>query len=252
MPSGSESRAGPLAAVGRGLLWPVRRILDPRFRGLAEQADHQHADLAHRLEVLTESVQRLEKIPHEVRTTIEEKFDDMQDALGDVARAQLDAAREADELIGRSIGALLAETSMIADRFAGEPEVEPLYAYRALARVPAPARILGLGASNALAHPLTALGYEIACVDELPRETEERFDAALLLSGFAGAVDGQTVARIGELTTPGGTLVLSVLGSDDRSQVERLLDGWRIEDFTVAADGAQRRLVLVTAARHGD
>ena len=116
MPPGEESRAGLLGALGRGVVWPVRRILDPRFRGIAEQADHQHADLAHRLEVLAERVQLLERLPGDVRKTIEEKFDDMQDALGDVARSQLDAAREADELIGRSIGTLLAETSAISER----------------------------------------------------------------------------------------------------------------------------------------
>jgi SAM-dependent methyltransferase len=92
-----------LSAVGRVVLWPWTRFFDPRFRGLADQADSQHADLAERIRILQVEAIKRETLQHEL--TI------MRDTLADIARSELDATQEANELITRTLGELLAETT---------------------------------------------------------------------------------------------------------------------------------------------
>lgn len=90
-----------LAAIGRAFLWPISRFFDPRFRGLAEQADSQHVDLVRRLDAHHAGV--TESVKHELAV--------MRDELNSLAHAEIDASREANELMGRSLGDLLGETS---------------------------------------------------------------------------------------------------------------------------------------------
>ena len=87
-------------SIARALSWPIRRLLDPRFKGIAEQADAQHDDLARRLDLIPQTVQQ------EMAST--------RKALTTIARADLDASQEANELIGRSLGDLLAEVDALS------------------------------------------------------------------------------------------------------------------------------------------
>lgn len=92
-----------MASFLKPFSWPIRRLFDPRFGGLAQQADSQHQDLAQRLEVLQNHVAD--------RPTLEHELERMRDTLTAIARADLEATREANELFGRSLGDLLAEAS---------------------------------------------------------------------------------------------------------------------------------------------
>ena len=109
--SPSEStRTGVAAAIARVVLWPRRRFFDPRFRGLAEQADAQHVDLTTRLDDLTRRFEVLQNHAAD-KETLRQELGVMHDALTALAQADVDATREANELMGRSIGDLLAEAS---------------------------------------------------------------------------------------------------------------------------------------------
>jgi 2-polyprenyl-3-methyl-5-hydroxy-6-metoxy-1,4-benzoquinol methylase len=88
------------------LTWPIRRLLDPRFRGLAEQADSQHLDLVTRFEQLNDRIADRESIHRELVA--------MREELAASARADMDASRETNELLGRALGDLLAETTAMA------------------------------------------------------------------------------------------------------------------------------------------
>jgi 2-polyprenyl-3-methyl-5-hydroxy-6-metoxy-1,4-benzoquinol methylase len=90
-------------SIARAFTWPVRRLLDPRFRGLAEQADSQHLDLAQRFEELNERIADRETMRREVAA--------MREDLIAEARADTEATREANELLGRSLGDLLSEAT---------------------------------------------------------------------------------------------------------------------------------------------
>jgi SAM-dependent methyltransferase len=93
-------------SVARSLTWPIRRLLDPRFGGLAEQADAQHSDIAIRLDRLERSVDALAD-----KETLREELTLMRETLTALAEADVEATREANELMGRTLGDLLAEAS---------------------------------------------------------------------------------------------------------------------------------------------
>jgi len=89
-------------SIARALSWPIRRLLDPRFKGIAEQADAQHLDLVRRVDI----------VPETVRTELAES----RETLSAIARAQMDAGQEANELIARSLGDLISETDATGAR----------------------------------------------------------------------------------------------------------------------------------------
>lgn len=92
-------------SIARALSWPIRRLLDPRFKGLAEQADAQHLDLASRVDDLADRLD--ETMRTEAAATRE--------GLTEIARAHLQANQEANELMARSLGDLLSELSATGD-----------------------------------------------------------------------------------------------------------------------------------------
>jgi SAM-dependent methyltransferase len=112
-------------SIGRLLAWPFRRLLDPRFGGLAEQADEQHLDLAERLEQLNrrtadrETIQRelaamrqeLVTMRNELLALPAQELAAMRRELTSAARADMEATREANELLARTLGDLLAEST---------------------------------------------------------------------------------------------------------------------------------------------
>lgn len=95
-------------SIARAFTWPIRRLLDPRFRGIAEQADSQHLDLVQRFEVLHGQI--AETMEHEL-AQMRNELTALRESLVDVARADTEATREANELLGRSLGDLLAEAT---------------------------------------------------------------------------------------------------------------------------------------------
>jgi division protein CdvB (Snf7/Vps24/ESCRT-III family) len=112
-------------SIGRAFAGPFRRLLDPRFGGLANQADVQHRDLADRLDELNRRVAD--------RDTIAEMFEAIREELAAVretliampaqelatlrreltasALADMEANREANELLARTLGDVLSEVT---------------------------------------------------------------------------------------------------------------------------------------------
>ena len=180
--------------------------------------------------------------------------------------------------------------------------VEIPYAFRGLAAVPPPAKVLDFGSvESTVSLSLAGLGYEVTALDlrEYPfqhpnlevaasrLEDFERepgsYDAVLCIStvehvglGWYGEArteqdaDVAAMARLRELTRPGGTLVLTVpYGHAQVDEVQRiydarglqaLLDGWDVQDRTIVRQVDQRTwapgepdgdrgVALVTAVR---
>jgi SAM-dependent methyltransferase len=160
--------------------------------------------------------------------------------------------------------------------------VELPYAFRGLAGVQPPAAILDVGSvESTVPLSLAGLGYQVTALDlraypfEHPNlevvvsrlEDFERppasFDAVLCIStiehfglGWYGEArqaddsDRQAMARLRELTRPGGTLVLTVpYGRARVDDVQRtydaaglaaLLDGWDVQDRTIVRQADER------------
>jgi hypothetical protein len=116
-----------LRNVGRALLWPIRRFFDPRFQGLARQDEVQHKDLVQRIEVAEAGIhERIDQrhdqtaaLVEETRSKILEAVDvvleDVRTVKG-IATAEMDAAADATELIGRSLADLLGEVERLSRR----------------------------------------------------------------------------------------------------------------------------------------
>jgi hypothetical protein len=131
-------------SIRRALGWPLRRLLDPRFGGLAEQADVQHLDLAERLEDLSRrvadgetiqqglaSLQReLVAIRHELVAMREQALALPAEELAEIRRelqADAEGNREATELLARTLGDVLAEvtaTSLALEEALGRGRVD--------------------------------------------------------------------------------------------------------------------------------
>ena len=262
-------------SIARVFTWPIRRLLDPRFGGLAQQADAQHQDLVHRFEALHEYVAN--------KQTLEHGLTRMGDVLTGLARAENEATREAQELMARSLGDLLAEatqtTSLLRSMTPANPGGSPVvvavpYALRALARLEPGRSILVLTyGEGALALALASLGYDVTALGGPPAvphprlrsvdadmrswKTDETFDAVIALS----PVEDGTAETLSALLAPRGLLVSWVPLNDGPAEAERLLNGWTIEDLTVATkqdgqtwaviggDGSATGVALVTATR---
>jgi len=177
-----------------------------------------------------------------------------------------------------------------------ERVVEVPYVLRALGGIGPGARILDVGAAeNTLALSLASLGFEVVALDPRgyplthpnlrvePRaieawQTDETFDAVLCVSTIehlgageygeppADGADEWALARMHDLTKPGGTLVLTAPlgeGGYERARLEELLGSWDVTDFTVVEQTADTTWVpgetgsapasvaLVTATRRG-
>jgi SAM-dependent methyltransferase len=119
-----------LTAIPRAFAWPVRRLLDPRFRGLAEQAETQHGDVAQRLENLVRLQSNLVD-----RETMQYEVVVLREELRAIARADREATSEATELIGRTLGDLLSEAGdLLSEAGSTTAAVERLT--RQLAKLP--------------------------------------------------------------------------------------------------------------------
>jgi hypothetical protein len=103
-------------AVGRALLWPLSRFFDPRFHGIARQGEVHHEDLARRVEGtqarVDERHDQTVALVEGARAGILEAVDE----LKGLTTADMDAAAEANELIGRSLADLLAEVERLSRR----------------------------------------------------------------------------------------------------------------------------------------
>jgi 2-polyprenyl-3-methyl-5-hydroxy-6-metoxy-1,4-benzoquinol methylase len=246
---------GVVRSVARTLIWPARRFFDPRFTGIVQEIEQVKslvaADAAAANELATftgrslDAVnERLEQLnrrvlfdpdsPHSV-----DEIDELTARLLNYASSHEGYAAQANLWFNPSL--LVAyEPHRVALRWVNERIVEVPYAFRALSRVQAPAKVLDVGATEStVCLSLATLGYDVTAVDPRPNplsherlrvvvapieqwEHGEEFDAALCLStiehiGVAAydqeaseqRLDLEAMKRIHELTHPEGVLVLT-------------------------------------------
>jgi methyltransferase family protein len=166
------------------------------------------------------------------------------------------------------------EPKRVELRWVNERIVEVPYAFRALSRVQPGAKVLDVGAAeSSVSLSLATLGYDVTAVDPRPNplsherlhvvearieewQSEAEFDAVLCLStiehigtaaydqrGSEERLDLRAIARIRELTSLGGLLVLTTavgrpsVGEQgrvyDHQGLDGLLEGWDVDDLTL-------------------
>jgi SAM-dependent methyltransferase len=105
-----------IKALVRALLWPVRRFFDPRFQGIAAQAEVFHSDLARRLDSAAEVSARGQDQTTALReetTAFREAAEAALVELRAMLAAEMEATSEATSVIGRSLSDLLGEADRL-------------------------------------------------------------------------------------------------------------------------------------------
>jgi SAM-dependent methyltransferase len=179
-----------LRRIARFLLWPVRRLLDPRFDGVRQNVDYTREKVLDAVdtysvanaEALTYVGEELRSLEAEVRRLGRARLGG-EGAAGAADLGELDASlaelltRESSHL-GYAAEAGLwfnppvwlryddgrVEIGGVNERIAELP-----FAYRALARLEPGARVLDVGAAeSSFALSLATLGYEVTALDRRP------------------------------------------------------------------------------------
>jgi 2-polyprenyl-3-methyl-5-hydroxy-6-metoxy-1,4-benzoquinol methylase len=135
---GESASASAVKRFGRALAWPIRRVLDPRFGGLAEQIEVTHDDAVRRSELalshLTQHglqnqeqldmVRQLERALGRLSDDLGRLSDDLE-RVREVVLHQGEAQMETNAIFGRSLADLLAANEL------GPPAAASEYARRA-------------------------------------------------------------------------------------------------------------------------
>jgi SAM-dependent methyltransferase len=345
------SGASTLRRAARGVTWPVRRILEPRFADVNRRIDYTRSELVQETRQIGSTQSQLSQdlgamvaasgesmtfVGRELRS-FEAAIAELADRMTAVEHVVSDAAyaRRIEAAVAGGIDALDADTARLIGFAEGhlgfaaqrgmwtnppltlayrdrsvelgsvnERIVEIPYAFRALGAIAPGERILDFGSvESTVALSLAGLGYAITALDLRPYpfahpnlevavsrledfdHEPESFAAVLCIStvehvglGWYGEAqleqhaDRRAMARLRDLTRPGGVLVLTVpydpVGKVDDVQrtydadgLSALLEGWQIEDRTIVrqADertwipgepaGGERGVAMVTAVR---
>lgn len=115
---GESAPASAIKRFGRALAWPIRRLLDPRFAGLAEQVVVTHDDAVRRSELtlahLTQhGLQNQEQLDavRQLAHALQRLSEDLE-RLREVVLHQGEAAMETNAIFGRSLADLLAASDL--------------------------------------------------------------------------------------------------------------------------------------------
>jgi 2-polyprenyl-3-methyl-5-hydroxy-6-metoxy-1,4-benzoquinol methylase len=105
-----QPRTGLVRRIARAFLWPVRRILDPRFGGMAAQIEAESNVTREHLAALgrdysTEVLRAQEALRRQVLDQLEE--------LRSLAVAEMDAAAETSTLVGEALDGLKGELEAV-------------------------------------------------------------------------------------------------------------------------------------------
>jgi hypothetical protein len=108
-----------LRALGRTLLWPLRRFFDPRFAGIEDVVAAKHADIATRLDEMNRRLDLVAaNVDHFTTLTIEQ-LQEFESLLA----ATIDTTNESGIIVGRTLSELLNaadETREAIERAVGE------------------------------------------------------------------------------------------------------------------------------------
>jgi hypothetical protein len=242
--------------VARLFTWPIRRILDPRFQGLAHQLAESHAQLNRQLEEARSEATERSFAVRERANAIEHRQLEQLNTLDEVrglVRSDLDAGSQAGSIVGRSLAELQGSADRLDSRVkevasavgvgtANLRAVQRAYALRASAPLAAGAKVLQAGRDDELCSALATLGFLVTLTDaeaapshpnvSLDGSSPKSFDAVIVLTDDGEIGDAHLGVR------PGGTFVLTARG-DLASDGGRLKDwlaetlpGWRIVDLT--------------------
>jgi hypothetical protein len=94
---------GVLRALGRPLLWPLRRFFDPRFAGIEDVVAAKHADIATRLDEMN---RRLDLVAANVDHFTTLTIDQLQE-FESLLAATIDTTNESGIVVGRTLSELL-------------------------------------------------------------------------------------------------------------------------------------------------
>jgi 2-polyprenyl-3-methyl-5-hydroxy-6-metoxy-1,4-benzoquinol methylase len=293
----AQSRKGILRSVARAILWPVRRFFDPRFAGIHEAVQDvkhiviadmdaaneasvltgrtlenllaQHAAMLTRIEPMEEKVEGLHNrflFDPEAEHSLED-LDDGVARILNYSSSHHGFASSANLWFNPPVLVEYASGD-VGVRWVNERIAEIPYAFRALSRVVAGARILDVGATEStVSLSLATLGYEVTAIDPRPNplsherlntivgqiedwDTDSEFDAVLCLStiehlgtgeyeqqGTERRIDLDAMTRIRELTKPGGSLVLTTaVGRASSNESSRVYDREGLDELLAGWD----------------
>lgn len=120
---GDATSRNALRRLGRAAAWPVRRLLDPRFAGLAEQLTVTHEDAVRRSENVVAQLSELASRHHQAHLDALQGLSDGLERLREVVLHQGEAAMETNAVFGRSLSDLLAvhDAGPLADSLEPKP-----------------------------------------------------------------------------------------------------------------------------------
>jgi SAM-dependent methyltransferase len=177
-----------LRRIARALLWPVRRLLDPRFDGVRQNIDHSREKVLDAVdtyavansEALAYVGEELRALEAEIRRLGPGRSVGEGEAAGleelDPGLAELLTREDSHRGYAAQAGLwfnppvrLRYDTGRVEIDGINERIAEIPFAFRALSRIAPGARVLDVGAAeNTFALSLASLGYEVTALDHRP------------------------------------------------------------------------------------
>jgi SAM-dependent methyltransferase len=107
-----QAGGGVLRRIAKALLWPVRRVLDPRFGGMAAQIEAESRVTREHLGALGhDHLTAVLRAQEELKQHLLAQLDDLQK----LAVAEMEAAAEASTLVGEAIAGFSADLAAVSE-----------------------------------------------------------------------------------------------------------------------------------------
>ena len=107
-----QAGGGVLRRIAKALLWPVRRVLDPRFAGMAAQIEAESRVTREHLGALGhDHLTEVLRAQEELKQHLLAQLDDLQK----LAVAEMEAAAEASTLVGEAIAGFSADLAAVSE-----------------------------------------------------------------------------------------------------------------------------------------
>src|SRR5689334_22236918 len=107
-----QARGGVLRRFAKALLWPVRRVLDPRFAGMAAQIEAESRVTREHLGALGhDHLTEILRAQEDLKQHLLAQLDDLEK----LAVAEMGAAAEASTLVGEAIARFSADLAAVSE-----------------------------------------------------------------------------------------------------------------------------------------